>query len=62
MDVSDEIEKYGCIRTVEEPLFRAKDVADWIEISNVSQMLQSVDEYEKGIYNAYTLGGELIPP
>lgn len=43
--------------TVEEPLFRAKDVADWIEISNVSQMLQSVDEDEKGIYNAYTLGG-----
>ena len=43
--------------TVEEPLFRAKDVAEWIEISNVSQMLQSVDEDEKGIYNAYTLGG-----
>ena len=43
--------------TVEEPLFRAKDVADWIEISNVSQMLQSVDEDEKGIYNTYTLGG-----
>ena len=43
--------------TLEEPLFRAKDVADWIEISNVSQMLQSVDEDEKGIYNAYTLGG-----
>lgn len=43
--------------TVEEPLFRAKDVADWIEISNVSQMLQSVDDDEKGIYNAYTLGG-----
>ena len=43
--------------TVEEPLFRAKDVADWIEISNVSQMLQSIDEDEKGIYNAYTLGG-----
>ena len=43
--------------TMEEPLFRAKDVADWIEISNVSQMLQSIDEDEKGIYNAYTLGG-----
>ena len=43
--------------TVEGPLFKAKDVADWIEISNVSQMLQSVDEDEKGIYNAYTLGG-----
>lgn len=33
--------------TVEEPLFRANDVADWIEHSNVSAMLQSVDEDEK---------------
>ena len=43
--------------TVEEPLFRAKDVADWLDISNVSQMAQSVDDYEKGIYNVYTPGG-----
>ena len=43
--------------TVEEPLFKAKDVADWIEISNVSQMLQSIDEDEKGICIVYTLGG-----
>ena len=43
--------------TVEEPLFRAKDVADWLDISNVSQMAQSVDEDEKGIYIIYTLGG-----
>ena len=43
--------------TVEEPLFRAKDVADWLDITNVSQMVQSVDEDEKGIYNVYTLGG-----
>lgn len=33
--------------TVEEPLFRAKDVADWIEHSNVSAMVQSIDEDEK---------------
>lgn len=33
--------------TMEEPLFRAKDVADWIEHSNVSAMVQSVDEDEK---------------
>ena len=33
--------------TVEEPLFRAKDVADWIEHSNVSAMVQSVDDDEK---------------
>ena len=33
--------------TVEEPLFRAKDVAEWIEHSNVSAMVQSIDEDEK---------------
>ena len=33
--------------TVEEPLFKANDVADWIEHSNVSAMLQSIDEDEK---------------
>lgn len=41
--------------TVEEPLFRAKDVADWIEHSNVSAMVQSVDEDEKlTISNVYS--------
>ena len=45
--------------TVEEPLFRAKDVADWIEHSNISAMLQSVDEDEKvkmicEVNNVYT--------
>lgn len=43
--------------TVEEPLFKAKDVADWIEHSNPRMMLQSVDEDEKVLNNAYTLGG-----
>ena len=33
--------------TVEEPLFMAKDVAEWIEHSDVSVMLRSVDEDEK---------------
>lgn len=33
--------------TVEEPLFRAKDVAEWIEHSDVHKMVQSVDEDEK---------------
>ena len=33
--------------TVEEPLFRAKDVAEWIEHSDISVMLRSVDEDEK---------------
>ena len=43
--------------TFEEPLFLAKDVAEWIEITNVSQMLSNIDDEEKGIYNIYTPGG-----
>ena len=43
--------------TFEEPLFLAKDVAEWIENKNVSQMLRTVDEDEKGVYKVYTLGG-----
>ncbi len=43
--------------TVEEPLFRAKDVADWIEHSDVHKMVQSVDEDEKVRNNVPTLGG-----
>ena len=41
-----EFKIYG---TVEEPLFLAKDVAEWIEydVSNVSKMLNNVDEDEK---------------
>ena len=35
--------------TVEEPLFKAKDVADWIEHSNITVMVQSVDDDEKFI-------------
>lgn len=33
--------------TVDNPLFLAKDVADWIEHTQVSKMLQSIDEDEK---------------
>lgn len=33
--------------TMEEPLFMAKDVADWIEHSDVHKMVQSVDDDEK---------------
>ena len=43
--------------TVEEPLFRAKDVADWIEHSDVHKMVQSVDEDEKVRNIVPTLGG-----
>lgn len=49
--------------SIEEPLFLAKDVAEWIDYSKsngkykVSQMVKTVDEDEKGIYNVATLGG-----
>lgn len=35
----------------------AKDVAEWIEHSKVSMMLESIDEDEKVVKNVYTLGG-----
>lgn len=39
-----EINVYG---SVENPLFLAKDVAEWIEHSDVSTMVRTVDEDEK---------------
>lgn len=44
--------------TIEKPLFLAKDVANWIENSNTSQMVRNIDEDEKikaiaPIYNVY---------
>lgn len=50
-----EFKIYG---TKENPLFLAKDVANWIENKNVSQMLNNIDEDEKTkkvtpIYNIY---------
>ena len=51
-----ELNIYG---TIKSPLFLAKDVANWIDIKNVSQMISSadLDEDEKGIYSIDTLGG-----
>lgn len=54
------IQMYG---TIENPLFLAKDVAEWIDYSKsdgkykVSQMTKNIDGDEKGIYNVATLGG-----
>lgn len=54
------IRMYGSIKN---PLFLAKDVAEWIDYSKsngkykVSQMTRTVDESEKGIYNVDTPGG-----
>lgn len=43
--------------TPEDPLFLARDVAEWIEHSNPRMMLQTVDDDEKGVRNVYTPGG-----
>ena len=42
---------------LENPLFLAKDVAEWIENSNTSQMLNVVDENEKALYTMYRVDG-----
>ena len=50
-----EIKFYG---SWENPLFLGKDVAEWIEHSDVSTMLRKVDEEEKVTNNVCTLGGK----
>lgn len=42
--------------TFEEPLFLAKDVAVWIEHSDVSMMLKAIDEDEKLIQTLFVSG------
>lgn len=42
----------------ENPLFLAKDVAEWINHSNSRVMIKSIDENEKVVNNVSTLGGE----
>lgn len=49
-----EVDVYG---DAENPMFLAKDVAEWIEHSNSRAMLESVDDDEKGVRIIYTLGG-----
>lgn len=51
-----QLDIYG---TIKNPLFLAKDVANWINVKNVSQMVISadLDDDEKGIYLIDTLGG-----
>lgn len=44
--------------TMDNPLFLAKDVANWINHTNHRVMLMNVDEDEKGVNIVYTLGGE----
>ena len=49
-----EIDVYG---SAENPLFKAKDVAEWIEHSTITRMLELVDNEEKGVYQLSTPGG-----
>lgn len=39
-----EIDVYG---TTEEPLFKAKDVAEWLELTNITDMVSRVDDEER---------------
>lgn len=43
--------------SIDDPLFMASDVAEWIEHSNARMMLKQIDEDEKGVNNVYTPGG-----
>lgn len=43
--------------TAEEPLFRAKDVAEFIEHKNITHLLALVDDDEKGVTEYVTPGG-----
>lgn len=50
-------QQFAVYGTPEEPLFRAKDVAKWIEHTNERMMLNTIDEDEKGVRIIYTPGG-----
>jgi len=52
--LTKKFEVYG---SLDNPLFLAKDVASWIEHSDTSKMIRSVDEDEKVKNNVPTLGG-----
>ena len=49
-------ESFQIYGTAENPLFLAKDVASWIEHSDVSTMLRSVDEDEKVVQTMFVSG------
>jgi len=48
--------EFSIYGTVENPLFLAKDVKDWIDHANITQMLNSVDEDEKLTYGIHKSG------
>lgn len=44
--------------TAENPLFKANDVAEWLDIQNVSDMIKNIDQDEKVLDSIYTHGGK----
>lgn len=50
-----EIDVYG---TAYDPFFKAKDVAEWLQLSNVSDMIKRVEEGEATKFNLGSLEGE----
>lgn len=54
-ELSKEFIVYG---TIEEPLFLAKDIAEWIGLTNVSDMISRVDDDEVTKLNLGGLQGE----
>ena len=52
-----EIDVWG---SVEQPLFRASDVADWLHNTNVSNMVKKVDEDEVTKFNLGSRQGETL--
>lgn len=51
--------KINLYRDIDMPLFEASEIAGWIGIKNVSQMLKQagITDGQKGIFLKYTLGG-----
>lgn len=49
--------QFAVFGTPEEPLFKAKDVAECIEHPNITMMLKLVDDDEKGVKECLTPGG-----
>ena len=48
--------KFMVYGTLENPLFLAKEVAEWIDNPNPSQMVRTVDDEEKLIYTIHISG------
>lgn len=51
--------KVNLYDSIDTPWFEASEVAEWLDVKNVSQMLKQaeIEESEKGIFLKYTLGG-----